>query len=99
MAVRPEYFRKRINLGAFVPNETDKAADLLEGVIDQFLRRHVADLARQRYVSFPLVQGTDQAVIDDVLLRYRSVGWEVDVLPGDGGDELCFRLPANVPER
>ena len=92
MAVRPEYLRLRLRFGNYIVNETEKAADLLEGVIDQHIRGSAQELVFPGFLSFPLVPGTNREVVEEVLLRYRSVGWEVDLRAGDDCEELCFRL-------
>ena len=94
MAIRPEYLRRRIAFARRAEQETGKAADLLEAVIDRYLHTNAPRLVRPGVVCFPLADGTDGDVVDDVIQRYRSVGWSVERDAADGCDALCFRMIA-----
>jgi hypothetical protein len=96
MAVRPEHLKKRIARAQYAANAVDRpglAATILEDVIDEHLREHAGDLVDPPgVVRFPLAEGTDSEVVDDVVGRYRSVGWSVERERVDESEKLCFRL-------
>ena len=100
MAVRPEHLKKRIERARNAGPEADRpdlAAAIVEDVIDDYLREHAGDLVDPHgVVRFPLADGTDTNVVDDVVGRYRSVGWAVECERVGDGESICFRLISPV---
>jgi hypothetical protein len=96
IAVRPEHLKKRIERARNAGPEADRpdlAAAILEDVIDDYLRVHVGQLIDPPgVVRFALADGTDSDVVDDVVGRYRSVGWAVERERIEDGESICFRL-------
>lgn len=78
MPLHPEYLQRRLSWERRYLREADKAASLLEAVIDQFISAHAADLLAGG-VRFPLAKGTDSGILTDITERYRNVGWLVEI--------------------
>lgn len=96
MAVRSEHLKRRLERAHIAGPEADRhdlAATILEDVIDEHLRAHAGQLIDPPgVVRFPLADGTDTGVVDDVVGRYRSVGWTVERERIGDGESICFRL-------
>lgn len=92
MPIRPEHLKRRLSWTRREVRLTGKAADLLESIIDQRIYANADELVHGA-LRFPLADGTNREVVGEIVQRYSSVGWEVDVVHADGVDCLSFRLP------
>lgn len=82
MPSRPEYIHGRRS-GGRSDHDRELALQGLEGAIEVHLRRYPG-------TAFILHESTDAELVDEIIRRYESVGWRVELIETGNGRGLQF---------